>query len=93
MKMMKNLKKHLRYQRPGGEDGMKQLNKRLDKTFFDKYKFILYRTLQLVETNEFMQRDLTEFSQSVQNDASRLVNATASTMKEKLNINVGYILT
>ena len=35
-----------------------------------------------------MKRDLNEFSQAVQKDASKLVAATATTMKEKLHINV-----
>nr|XP_039270880.1 BSD domain-containing protein 1-like [Styela clava] len=43
---------------------------------------------KLAETNEFMKHDLQEFSQAVQTDASRIVAATATTMKEKLNINV-----
>lgn len=44
--------------------------------------------IQVVETNEFMKRDLQEFSQAVQTDASKLVAVTATTMKEKLHINV-----
>lgn len=43
---------------------------------------------KVVETNEFMKRDLQEFSQAVQSDATNLVAATATTMKEKLHINV-----
>lgn len=43
---------------------------------------------KLAETNEFMKHDLQEFSQAVHTDASRIVAATATTMKEKLNINV-----
>lgn len=46
--------------------------------------------IQVVETNEFMKRDLQEFSQAVQTDASKLVSVTATTMKEKLHINVRY---
>lgn len=43
---------------------------------------------KLAETNEFMRHDIQEFTQAVQTDASKLVAATATTMKEKLNINV-----
>lgn len=43
---------------------------------------------KIAETNEFMRHDIQEFTQAVQSDASKLVAATATTMKEKLNINV-----
>lgn len=61
-------------------------------TLFCVHSLTIFRLfcviIQVVETNEFMKRDLQEFSQAVQTDATKLVSATATTMKEKLHINV-----
>jgi len=43
---------------------------------------------KLTETNEFMMRDISEFTQAVKEDASKLVASTAAQMKDQLNINI-----
>lgn len=43
---------------------------------------------KLTETNEFMMRDMREFTQAVKEDASRIVASTAAQMKDQLNINI-----
>jgi len=43
---------------------------------------------KLAETNEFMMRDMKEFTQAVKDDASKLVASTAAQMKDQLNINI-----
>ena len=44
--------------------------------------------VQLSETNEFLVRDMKEFTDTVKCDTSRLVASTAASMKEQLNIKV-----
>lgn len=45
-----------------------------------------------METNEFVVRDMKEFTQTVKDDTSKLVAKTATSMKEQLNIKVVPLL-